>query len=245
MMQPVIAESVLSDEVLTGQGFLARSLLAWPTSTIGTRQYVEVDLSSDGDLARYRRTITELLDQRLRLQPETRNELNPRTLRLTPSAKNRWISVHNTIEADMKVGGPFASVRAWASKAPAQALRIAGVLTLASNADAGEIDVEAIDQAAELTFFSINEAVRIVGTASVPLEIRHAEALLAWCHSSRLELACSATALQFGPGAIRTKRAFDAAVAELERCGWAIPIDGGAVVDGKHRRRVWTIRRTQ
>ena len=47
MMQPVIAETILSDNVLTGQGFLARSLLAWPTSTIGSRQYVEVDLAAD------------------------------------------------------------------------------------------------------------------------------------------------------------------------------------------------------
>ena len=41
MVQPVIAEAVLSDELLIGQGFLPRCLLAWPQSTIGTRRYVE------------------------------------------------------------------------------------------------------------------------------------------------------------------------------------------------------------
>ena len=39
MVQPIIAESVLSDDVLTGQGFLARCLLAWPASTIDTFQW--------------------------------------------------------------------------------------------------------------------------------------------------------------------------------------------------------------
>jgi hypothetical protein len=245
MMQPVIAEGVLSDEVLTGQGFLARSLLAWPTSTIGTRQYVEEDLSSDNELARYRRTITELLARPLPLEPEARNELNPRSIELTPDAKRRWIAIHNAVERDMKDGCAFSSIRAWASKGPAQALRIAGVLTLITDPDASVIGLEAIEQGAALMQFALGEAVRIVGTAAVPLEIRHAEALLGWCHASRLPLVHSADALRLGPGVIRTKRAFDAAVTELERAGWAIPMDGGCVVDGKHRRRVWSIRSTR
>ena len=35
MAQPVIAERALADDVLAGQGFLARCLLAWPESTAG------------------------------------------------------------------------------------------------------------------------------------------------------------------------------------------------------------------
>jgi hypothetical protein len=49
-------------------------------------------------------------------------------------------------------------------------------------------------------------------------------------------------ALQNGPNAIRSKTNFDAAMTQLERCGWATPIDGGLVIDGKHRRRVWLVR---
>lgn len=32
------------------------------------------------------------------------------------------------------------------------------------------------------------------------------------------------------------------AMAELERAGWAAPIEGGCEVDGAHRRRVWAVR---
>jgi Protein of unknown function (DUF3987) len=239
MFQPVVAETILSDDLLTGQGFLARSLLAWPTSMIGTRQYVEQDLSTDPALVRYRQVITNLLGRPPTLYAQTRNALDPPLLRLTPNAKTRWIAVHDAIEHDMKDQGAFARVRAWASKAPAQVLRIAGVLTLVDDIDAAQITTESIDQAAEIIQFALGEAARIVGTASVPVEIKHAEALLAWCHSSGVHLLCSAVALKLGPGSIRTKRAFDAAIAELERCGWAIPIKGGCAIDGVHRRRVW------
>src|SRR5690606_2420465 len=212
LMQPVIAERIMSDDVMTGQGFLARTLLAWPSSTIGTRRYAEIDVSADPVLERYRRTMRELLERPPRMVPETTNELEPRTLTLSPSAKRRWIAVHDAIESDMGDGGEYASIRAWASKAPSQTLRIAGVLTLVSDPDASQIEAEEIDRAATLVLFALGEAVRIVGTAAVPVEIRNAEALLAWCHSERIKLLHSRAALQFGPGSIRTKRAFDAAI---------------------------------
>ena len=241
MMQPVIAESILGDDILTGQGFLARSLLAWPSSTIGSRLYVDIDLSTDSALAAYRSRITEHLQTRPTLREDSRNELEPRSLSLTPQAKVRWTSIHNALERDMRDGGDFASVRAWAGKAPAQILRIAGVLTLMADPDAGVIHTDALDQAAKLMAFSLAEAVRVIGTSQVPTEIRHAEALLCWCHSEQMKFLHSGAALQFGPNVIRSKQAFDNAMNELERAGWAVPVDGGCEIDGKHRRRVWAI----
>jgi hypothetical protein len=242
MLQPVIAETVLSDDVLTGQGFLARCLLSWPTSTIGSRSYVEVDLTVDPAMRRYWNCIRQLLSTAPTMRPESRNELEPRSLSLTPEAKRRWIAVHNVIETDMADAGDFSSVRAWASKAPAQVLRIAGVLTLIEQPIAGVIDVEHIDRAATLVNHHLAEAVRIVGVNSVPKSIRDAESLLAWCHESRITLLHSRQALQMGPNAIRTKTNFDEAVSELERCGWATPVEGGATIEGAHRRRVWAVR---
>ncbi len=242
MIQPVIAESVLSDDILTGQGLLARTLLAWPTSTIGHRPYVEIDLSTDVDLARYRKHVSALLDREPVMRAGCVNELEPRTLTLTPEAKRVWISVHDAIENDQQDAGTFASVRAWASKSPAQTLRIAGVLTLIEDPDAGVIQAETIERAALLTQFHLSEAVRIIGTASVPTEIRHAEALRDWCHRERITYLHSRAALQFGPNCIRTSTAFDAAIQILERTGWAIKIDGGYQIDNAMRRRAWIIR---
>jgi hypothetical protein len=243
MIQPVIAESVLSDDILTGQGLLARTLLVWPASTIGHRPYVEADLGTDPDLTRYRGHILALLKHETRLRPGTQNELEPRLITLTPEAKRLWVAVHDAIESDQKDAGTFASVRAWASKSAAQTLRIAGVLTLVEDPSAEVINAETIDRASALTLHHMREALRIVGTASVPPDIRQAEALRDWCHKERIIYLHSRAALQRGPNSIRTSTIFDSAIAILVRTGWALKLDGGHQIDGAMRRRAWIIRR--
>jgi hypothetical protein len=242
MMQPVVADTVLGDEQLTGQGFLARCLLAWPWSTIGRREYCEVDPFVDDAVIRYERRVTELLQLPLPLRAGTRNELEPRALPLSPAAKQRWITIHNAIEKRMQDGKDFASIRPWASKAPAQVLRIAGVLSVFANPDVAAIDVDAVDRAATLLLFALGEAVRVVGTCSVPVEIRHAELLRDWCYAQGIRLLNSKAALQFGPAAIRNKHAFDAAIEQLVRAGWATVLPKSAMPDGIRYRRAWMLR---
>jgi hypothetical protein len=120
-------------------------------------------------------------------------------------------------------------------------LRIAGVLTLVDDPDAGVIHAETIARAGALVQHYLHEAARIVGTASVPVEIRNAEALRDWCHRQRIKQLHSGAALQFGPNAIRTVESFNTAITVLERTGWATKIEGGAEIDGAKRRRAWTI----
>jgi hypothetical protein len=241
MMQPVIAKSILDDEVLTHQGFLARALMAWPISTIGTRLYNETDPYSHPDLKPYFARARELLTTPPQLKSGTRNVLAPRTLALTSEAKRLWIEAHDQIESNMKNGADFSGVRAWASKAPAQILRIAGVLTLIEDSKATRIEKIAITQATQIVHFHLSEAARIIGANVVPVSIRHAEALLEWCHKTGRSQLSSADALQLGPGCTRDRAALDAAMKELERTRWAIPIEGGIFIKGRHHRQVWTI----
>ena len=240
MVQPIIAEGVLSDDVLTGQGFLARCLLAWPLSTIGTRQYQDIDLSHDPALERYWTRMRDLLAAKPTMATGSRNELSPRVLVLTPDAMDYWIEVKDAIEAAMR--GTYAGIHAWASKGGSQVARIAGVLTLAESPDAGVIQREAVERATILAMYHLDEAARIVGTASVPVRVRHAELLRDWCRETGRTLLYSSDALRNGPNAIRTQEAFTDAVALLEETGWAQWIEGGAEIDGKRRAKVWSIR---
>ncbi len=239
MVQPVIAESVLSDDVLAGQGFLARCLMAWPSSTVGTREYVEADLAGDAAMGRYWHRMHALLSLPASLRLDTRNELEPRILRLTPDAKQFWIGVQNAIEVDM--AGPFAGIRAWASKGGAQVLRIAGVLTLVEAPNAGVIEAETIDRAASLALYYLGEAARIVGTASVPPKVKKAEALLDWCHETGRAFVYSSDALRNGPNPIRTSDAFKEAVELLEGTGWVHRLEDGTVLDGRRRAKAWRV----
>lgn len=240
MVQPVIAESVLSDDVLVGQGFLARCLLAWPASTIGTREYQDVDLTHDSDLARYWRRMRDLLDEEPPLHQDTRNELTPRVLTMTADAMAYWVEVKNAIEAAML--GDYAGIHAWASKGGSQVARIAGVLTMVENAGAGVIQRETVERASELVTYHLDEAARIVGTSGAPAKIKHAELLRDWCWATGRSLIYSTDVLHKGPNAIRTADTFTAAVEQLEATGWAAWVEEGKVIDGKHRARVWHIR---
>jgi hypothetical protein len=227
--------------VLTNQGFLARALTTWPTSTIGTRIYNETDLYNHSDLKPYFARVRELLTTPLPLKSGTRNVLAPRDLVLTSEAKRLYINIHNKIEADMEIGGDFSGVRAWASKSPAQILRVAGVLTLIEKPKATCIEVSAIMHAAQIALFHLNEAARILGANAVPLPIRNAEALLEWCHTKGYTHLTSGQAVQWGPRCIRYREAFYPAMKELERTRWAIRIEGGIWTKGRHCRDAWTI----
>lgn len=241
MVQPVIAETVLSDDVLVGQGFLPRCLLAWPETTIGTREYEANNLRESPALRRYWAKIHALLDKPYPLTEGTRNELDLPALELSQDARALWIQVYNSIEHRQRENGEYAPIRAWASKAASQILRTAGVLTLIDDANAQTIQAPEVERAAELILWHLSEALRIVGTASVPREVKDAEKLRDWCHETGRKLLYSMDALQKGPNSIRTKGNFDAAVSALESAGWAYPVEGGAEIDGKHRRRVWQV----
>jgi hypothetical protein len=105
MMQPIIAERALSDDVLSGQGFLARCLLAWPESTAGHRPYVAESLNDDPAMLKYVSTLAALHGKPLPLADDQRNELAPPALRLAPEAFRVWRGVHDVIEKAIAPGG--------------------------------------------------------------------------------------------------------------------------------------------
>ncbi|MHB8447380.1 MAG: YfjI family protein [Rudaea sp.] len=243
MAQPIIAERALSDDVLLGQGFLARCLLAWPESTAGHRPYVAESLRNDAAMIQYRGRLADLFRRSLPMAQGQRNELAPRALTLAPDAFTAWRRVHDAIEAQIAAGGRYSATfaRACASKAPEQCLRIAGVLTLLESPDAQRIEAVTIERAAELALWHLNEAARLAGTAELSPEVRDAEELLNWCHKKAREYVCSTDALNGGPNRIRERSRFMQAMDELESAGWAHQVEGGKVLGGKHRRNVWRI----
>lgn len=241
MAQPVIAERALSDDVLAGQGFLARCLLAWPDSTAGTRPYRGENLRDDAALQRLGERLAYLHRLPLPLADDERQELEPGKLTLANDAKRAWIELHNAIEKHMAPTGRYASVKPWASKTPEQVLRIAGVLALLDDDAAQQIDAATIERATELALWHLDEAARLAGTAALPPETRDAEALLAWCHATGRNQIHSRDALRLGPNRIREREGFTSAMQVLVSAGWAKPIEGGATIDGAFRRHAWDV----
>ncbi len=241
LAQPIIARRALSDDVLAGQGFLARCLLAWPHGTAGSRPYVAESLGTDPAILQLRARLLRLHRESLPLADGKTQELAPRALSLTTEAFNQWRELHDAIEEGTAEGGPFAQVKPWASKTAEQALRIAGVLAMTENSAARQIEVETIRRAGELALWHLSESVRLAGTAELSLEVRNAEALLGWCHETGRQYLYSRAALRLGPSCIRERKLFSNAMAVLEEAGWALPVEGGMELDGARRRDVWRI----
>ena len=239
LAQPVIAERALSDAVLSGQGFLARCLLAWPEGTAGSRNYVAESLRDDSAMQRYTDVLLARFRQALPVADGNRQELTPRALRLSPQAAKGWQEIYATVEAQERTGGRFAHVKGWASKTAEQAARIAGVLTLIEAPEAQVIEADTMERAGELAIWHLMEAERLAGAAELSSEIRDAEALQQWAWATRREHVYSTDALNKGPSRIRDRNRLKAAMTVLESAGWATKVNGGMVLDGRQRQNVW------
>lgn len=241
MAQPVIAERALSDSVLAGQGFMARCLLAWPTPTAGTRDYVPESLRENVDVTRFQDRIRQLLELPMPLKDDVCGELEPRRLTLTQDAREMWMRLYNSIEHQEAPSGRYVVAKPWASKAGEQILRVAGVLELFCNPAADYIEVESIEAAGRIVDWHLDESVRLAGVAETSQEVRDAEALLEWCHKAGIEYLHSRAALRLGPARIRERQRFLVAMDVLEAAGWAFRCEKGMKLDGAFRRNVWRI----
>lgn len=238
MVQPVAAEALLADPIATGQGFLARFLIAEPASTMGTRFYREPAPGSRVALDRWGSRIRAMLQAEPRLRDGTRNELDPPVMPLDRAARELLVRFHDTVEAELPAEKALETCRAFASKAPEHAARIAAAMA----AFAGDASVSAKTMADAITLaeFYLGEAVRLADAATISKETADLEQLRKWLVQSWNEQCISpAIATQSGPfKETATNRKL---LRKLAEYGHVSPIEGGAMVRGTHRREAFRI----
>ena len=93
-----------------------------------------------------------------------------------------------------------------------------------------------------LAQFYLSEASRLASAANISVGIDNAEALRKWI----LEIwphpeIVVADVLQRGPNPLRESPKAQAALAVLEKHGWLIALEAGAVVRGVARKQAWRI----
>ena len=130
-----------------------------------------------------------------------------------------------------------------ANKLAEHAARLAAVLTLVRNIDAGEIGPEEMSAGIVLAQHYAAEALRLFGTNTVAEELHLAQAALNWLLSPSWgkPLVSLPDLYQRGPNAIRDKAGASKIVDILEDHGYLIHVPAGAEIDGQHRRDVWQI----
>jgi hypothetical protein len=181
MIQEVVLSDVLKNDMLGGQGLIARFLIVSAISNAGERPYSSIDVSRDSSILKFYGHTSELLKKPRPLKnPDIQNELFPRLLELSADAKAKWVLFHDEIDGSLKPDGALRDVRRTANKAAEQALRIAGVLMLIEDFDAESISLDAIERAIVLTRFYLDEALRIGEMNNLDPDLGVAQAVLDW-----------------------------------------------------------------
>jgi hypothetical protein len=211
MMQPLLLNQMVSQAtgISRQSGFLARCLLAYPDSSMGTRFYQEPPEKLHG-LKEYEQRITDCLDQSQRLNQA--GCINLPTLKMNPQAKHKWVQFFNSIEAGLSSQGQWIEIKDFASKAAENAVRMAALFHLFSG-KIGDISAEDIEQAITLMHWYLQEARRLLEPQMENPKLEDARKLLDWIMERRPKTTSPREILQFGPMRGKTQR--DAALETL------------------------------
>jgi putative DNA primase/helicase len=242
LAQPDVMTTLLSDRMANGQGLLARCLVAWPESTIGTRHIEKYEWPGDRhELKRLFAVFKGLMEA----EPPTGKsvqELNPVELPLIDEAKALAMAANNQFETLMARGADLAELRDRTSKAVENACRIAGVLAVIE----GGLTVRAIDtghleRALILVQWYLSEALRIRGAAAIPQSVSDAELLSLWLHERGFKQFRSKQVLNSGPNQLRNKTRLTAATSELVTNGYLAENEKGTIVNDVAARKSWRV----
>ncbi|MDU8946466.1 YfjI family protein [Ovoidimarina sediminis] len=251
MVQPVAAQPLLSDALATEQGFLARFLITEPPSAIGTRTRRDTNAGSRASLDRFEGRLRHVLRAPKPIRDGSRQELDPRLLRLSPDARTLLWGYYDAIERQQAPGGDLTEITGFASKSAEQAARISGVLTVWTDIEASQVGVEAMQYGIALAQYHLAEAKRLTEAAAVSDRIKKAETLRKWLLEKWPKRAAAEgrtpdfiiprDVAQYGPYALRETDKAKAALKMLADHQWLYPLEQGTEIDGKPRQVAYRI----
>jgi putative DNA primase/helicase len=243
LAQPEVMTLLLGDKMANGQGLLARCLVAWPESTIGSRHVTVFEQPRERQALKRLFAILKALYEAEPRTGTNAKELDPLELPLDDEAKQMAIAAMNQFETLMQSGNDLSELRDRASKALENACRIAGVLTVIEfGLSARAIDANRLGRALIIVQWYLVEALRIKGAAVIPQSVKDAESLLKWLHERDYKMFRSVQVLTYGPSQLREKKRLDAAVGELVTNGYITENPTGTIVDQVVARKSWSVR---
>ena len=199
--QPVVAAGFIDDPTLDGQGFFARCLISWPTSTIGSRLFREAPTAASKTVEDFQNWTYEALKELPTYRGRSLNDLAPRSLLLTPAAKNSWIGFYNDVERSLT--DELQTIQPFGAKAAEHALRLAGILTWADDEDATKIDADNMDRGIVLARYYIDEMLRLRKAKTANPDAQAMTKLLAWIQKRQAKTVSSQDLNKNGPDPFR------------------------------------------
>jgi hypothetical protein len=243
MVQPDAAAQLVNDPVLRDQGLVSRMLVTFPETTMGTRLHHDPAPVSMIELARFSARMTTALALPYPLRQKSRNDLAPRTVRLSVEARAGWIAFADHVERMIGPGGQLEPISGFAAKMAEHAARMAAAMAWWSDHDAIEIDAETLSNAIQLVEHYADEALRLWQASVVPADIADAQRLLDWLDERWSESHVSiADISRLGPNAVRVAQRARQLVKVLEEHHWLVKASGPVLIGGQRRREAWQVK---
>ena len=203
-----------------GSGFIARFLICWPESTMGTRFY-QAPAEGMPALNAFNERLEEILE--CPAPVDEAGALTPAEVTLSPKAKLLWIKYHDGVERDLGQGGDLYDVKDVASKSADNAARLAALFAYFERGTIVPVEQDDFRRAAQIALWHLSEARRFLGEFSMPEDLMKAAHLENWlitqCRKKSATNISRRDIQQYGPYATRDKRALDAVLAELAELG--------------------------
>lgn len=242
MVQPETSLKMTTDRQLEDQGFLARFLICYPTSTQGTRVCREQSAGSIEAMHDFNDRLGIILNTKPSLKEGEDNQLEPRVLFLSPKANRLWIKFDGHLEKHRGTNGNFSRIAGLANKLPEHAARIAGVLSLYDDLNCNEVTAEHMKSGIELAQYYAQEALRLKDMQSIDKELDLAQRLFNWLKEKKYKTVPLQDIYQLAPiSEIRNAKRARAIMKALEDHNYVSFIQDGAEIDGVNRKEVWRI----
>lgn len=190
--QPVILDKYICDDVMNGQGFMARVILACPPSNIGNRQRDVSELLGRVDFTeveagRVYTAETEKLyaikEHIVGLDDFDGNSLNigrvlPPVVKLNNEAISAYVDYCNRLDIESKPLEKYCSTTEHAGRGAQVALRVATVFAIAEGLT--EVTADVFNRASKVIDYSLSCKIGILGQGVSPQEEDDAATLYAW-----------------------------------------------------------------
>lgn len=255
MMQPVVLIELINNQILMGQGVLARCLFAAPEPIAGARKYVEVNLDEDPDVKAYHDLIKKLIDRPYRKPGKDDQErfsifnpgdaLEPVHLTLTTEAKQLWIRFQNETDAKMGIDQLYYPIKPFSSKAAEQVIRIATIFAFSEQLEffsaGAKIELDHVTRAIALVEYYLNEVLRILGNSACDVNTSLAIQTLEWIKRTHGDQIFSISEVyQKGPIQIRTANKAKEIMRILQKHESVVLVPN-ILIDGHKVREAWRL----
>ena len=160
-----------------GTGFLARFLVSWPSSRIGSR-FFKKPPSGWPNLKAFHNRMEWLLKEELPINSQ--GHLEPEVIEFSPQASECWIRFYNELEQELILGKDMYDVRDVASKTAENAARIAANFHVFAGESSNQISADHLDAAKRIALWHLYEAQRFFSEIDMPPENAKAFEVYQW-----------------------------------------------------------------